>query len=143
MSLAVLLAKNYGPFLLPSSTIKQEDDKDWLPHLKKEEFYNVLKKYFEFLSAKLVREIERLHAMDKANLESTIARGSLTDNRKEKQMQQAKIVEFLSNGAKSLATSLGLDMPEMPLAGTDAESSAVRMSVSFVGPSTETAVIKI
>jgi hypothetical protein len=86
--------------------------------LKKEEFYNVLKKYFEFLSIKLVKEVDRLHAMDKANLESTIARGSLTDNRKEKQMHQAKQVDYLTSGAKSLAVALDLDMPELPSAVT-------------------------
>lgn len=101
--------KSYGSFFLPKdkSTL-------WATEKSQETLRNMLTKYFKSISSRLIKEQQRLNDMDLSNQEYSIAKGSLSDERKERTERASKTVEKLLQVTLALSQTLDLDMPELP-----------------------------
>lgn len=113
--MAVLIVKSYKFVLLPKElSASSSSMKDLIQASQQDAVRSTLITYFQTLSARLVKEVSAMNHLEISNQESSIAKGFLSDERKEKMDKAQKLVEKLTVSTQTLAQGLGQVMPDLP-----------------------------
>ncbi|CAG8642042.1 10326_t:CDS:2, partial [Cetraspora pellucida] len=77
-------------------------------------FKNLLVEYFKGVETRLIKEHQKIKALDRNNHESYITRGEITEETKQNYEKAVKAFEKFLQNAQVLADSLEIEMPDLP-----------------------------
>ncbi|KAJ3274845.1 hypothetical protein HDV01_002049 [Terramyces sp. JEL0728] len=97
-----------------------------VPSNIQDDSYKILSNYFDIVKTELLKEHKKIQKIDRANQDSFIARGEISEDRQEAYEKRFKSYEKLRTSAQTLSTYLALEMPELPK-----EEEVTRMGITI------------